>query len=226
MKYIRYVMLLIVTVLIQNSFARVVAPKFEQDFKDLIAKSKLAVVHFVNYDLLPEGEKQRAETDALHEQLDDLKEDFSDVSRDDDLTGVLFVGVDLRAVPDLVDDYDIKDLSTIILFKDGKPFKRRGVVVKRTGMMTQDELEDWIEDYFEDFKPAVATQQATQVVRYAQPVYTTSYYSRPYRRYYRPAWRGYYGYPYGYGRRGFGWGSGFGFGIGGRRGGIGFGFGW
>jgi hypothetical protein len=137
----------------------------------------------------------------------------------------MFIGIDLRAVPDLADDYDIKDLSTIILFKDGKPFKRRGEVVKKTEMMTQDELEDWIDDYFAEFKSSVATQQSTRVVRYTQPVYTTRYVEHPYRRYYRPAWRGYYGYPYSYGR-GYGWGSGFGFRMGGRRGGFGFGLGW
>lgn len=220
MKNIRYMMLFGIVSLFHNGFAGVVAPKFEKDFNDLISKSKLAVVHFVDYDLLPVDKEHAAEVHDLMEQLDDLKKDFSDISHDDDFAGIVFVGVDLKSLPHMVDEYDIKDVSTFMLFKDGRPFKQRREVVKRTGMMTQDELEDWIDDHFEDFKPSVRAQQPTQqVIRYAQPTYTTRYYSRPYYGGYRPYWRrGYYGRPYGYG-------SGFGFGIGGRRGGFGFGIG-
>ena len=207
MKYM-YALLFVALVSIQTSFAEIETPYFEQDFKDLITKSKLAVVHFTDYDVLPVGEEHAAEAHTLTKQLKDLQEDFDEVSYNQDFSNVRFIGVGVQAIPGLKDEYDIKDLSTIVLFKDGKPFKRYGEIIKHKGIISQEVLEDWIETYFGDFiikQRVYARNKKPQhrMVNYTYDPYELHYYYRPfnsvnwYRSYWqRPYYRTYRGRPY------------------------------
>lgn len=239
MKYIRYAMLFVGMIIVQTNYAHVETPDFEKEFNDLISKSNLAVVHFVNYDVIPVGKEHATEARALTEQINDLKEDFADVSDDNEFVDVAFIAVDLRAIPDLADDYGIKDLSTIILFKDGKPFKRAGEVVKRTGIMSQEDLEYWILQYFEDFITKLRVYARNKrpihkMTNYTYNPYELHYYYRPfsstnwYRSYWqRPYYQKYRGRPYYWRHNGYGHGmASEGIGMYGHRGGIGYGFGW
>jgi thiol-disulfide isomerase/thioredoxin len=239
MKY-NYGLLFVIVVIVQTSFADVQTPRSEQAFKDVLAQSKLSVVHFVDYDALPIGKEHAIEAHALTEQIKDLQEDFDEVSYNDDFSNVQFIGVGVQAIPSLRDEYNIKDLSTIILFKDGQPLKRYGEVIKRAGIVSQELLEDWIETYFGDYITKLRVyarneKPQSRVVNYTYDPYELHYYYRPfdtttwYRSYWeRPYYRTYRGRLYYWRHNGYGHGAstGEGIGIGGHRGGVGYGFGW
>jgi len=252
--------------------AKLYTPNFEKSFQNQIKRHDLAVVHFNPF---ATDEEDEPELDDMKEGFAELSQDKRYKNAD-----IAFIGVNLNNIPDLALDYDIEvpdwaaieaaedaaeangtepdeiDItqdqeSTLMLFKEGKPFTIKGKVVKHTGFMTEEEMEDFIEAYFGDFIDSILvqkradTQQRAQVrqarpaaqrvsTRYAvgqQPatrVYRTRVYRRPYGYYGRPYF-GYWGRPWGgYRRWGYGprFGLGFGFGRGYRRGGFGFGFGW
>ncbi len=146
------------------------------------------------------------------------------------------------------DDIEItkEQESTIILFKEGKPFKEKGKIVKRTGFMTERQIKDFIEVHFGSIIDNLLSSKETEErerekVREARPATKRTVYRYPagqkpgtrryrvgytpqrtyVRRVYRRPSYGYYGRPWG----GYGWGGYGGYGWGRPGFGIGFGFG-
>jgi hypothetical protein len=232
--------------------AKLYTPDFERNFFNQIKRHNLVVVHFNPY---PEDEENEPGLDRMKDGFFALSR--RDRYKDAD---VGFIGVNLEKLPELAIDYDIEvpkvegsqenkktvsdeganeekpvikpsQQATLMLFKDGKPFRVGDKIVKRTGFMTRTEMEDFIEANFGRFIDKILNEKKEsdrqrEQVRVVQPV-TRTVYRYPVRTYYSDYYDGYYGRPwrYGYGPR-----FGIGFGFGGRRGfgrGFGgFGFGW
>jgi len=293
-----YLGLIVVSIVSAKSLYGIVeVPRFRSSFKNKIAKYELAVVHFVNYDILSQEEMEDQEFATKKSRLDDMKKpsveevaskmsaadiegmtkhgmtmdnmgmdkkEMPDPSHADYMLDMLedmkesfraaadstryeranigFIGVDLTQIPHLIEEYDLYDVSTLMLFKDGVPFKVKGKVVKTNALLTsRSKVKDFINAHFDtiiaDILEDLAEQErqrpqtrVTRVYSYPRRVYRT--YPRHY-GYGDPSWGGYwrggYGWRYPYWRRYGYWGrpyGGFGFGFGGRRGGFGIGFGW
>ncbi len=277
-----YLGLIVVSIISINSIhGRVKIPQFRSKFKNLIIKNDLAVVHFVNYDVLPHQEEQAAkpkqktslddrtvpvaqemmhkedmddekmqepsEADYMLDTLGDMKEAFRAAAKSTRYkrANVVFIGVDVTKIPRLMEEYDLREFSTLMLFKDGIPFEFKAKVVKTHALLTsRSKIKDFIDVHFDDFiadiLEDIAEQErrrprtrVTRVYSYPRRRYHSGYYGYghgyPYRGYgYGGRYRRYggYGYPYGgygYGGRGYG---GVGFGHYGRRGGFHIGIGW
>jgi hypothetical protein len=239
--------------------AKLYTPDLERTFQNQIKRHNLAVVHFNPF---PENEEYEP-------GLNEMKKAFINLSRDSRYVNadVAFIGVNLQKLPELAHDYNIampdwsaiekeaktegeekalehltKDQkSTVILFKDGEPFKDNGNIAQKTGFMTETQLEDFIESHFSNsineiiaknkeaqrqreqmrqaqpaknvYRYRVESQPVTRTyqVRYAQPYYDYDYYDGGPYFGYTPWWGG----PWSWGGPGFGFsGPGFSFGFG------------
>jgi hypothetical protein len=238
--------------------AKLYTPDLERSFLNQIKRHSLVVVHFNPF---PENEEYEP-------GLNEMKRAFINLSRDSRYKNadVAFIGINLQKLPELAHEYNIavpdwsaikkeaktegeekalKQItgdqeSTILLFKDGEPFKDKGQIAQKTGFMTETQLEDFIESHFSNFineiiaknkeaqrqreqmrqahpktvyRYPVGSQPGTRTyrVRYARPYYDYDYYdSGPYFGY-TPWWGG----PWSWGGPGFGFsGPGFSFGFG------------
>jgi len=160
--------------------AKFYEPAFERSFDKQIKRHDLAVVHFNPY---PKSFDEPA--------LDRMIAAFKSLAKRDRYrdADVAFIEVNLEAMPDLADDYDIavpdwqsieesaeealqqdaaqpedfniekSQQSTIMLFKEGKPFKEKGKVINRVGFMTKSEIEDFIAVYFASFIDSIIAEQ-------------------------------------------------------------------
>lgn len=272
-----YVALMAVSLISIKSMHGVVeVPRFLSSFKSKIARHRLAIVHFVNYDALLEEEKvataqkttqqssQRMtakermkimddldmadmkmsrQSKEMLDSLDQMKEAFKDAAESTryERAGVGFIGVDVTQLPELIKEYDLHQLSTVMIFKDGVPFKDQGEIIKNHELLTtRAKIKNFIDTYceklIEDILEQVDMQERerprTRVTRvYTYPRYST-YYAPGYYGYGYPSWG--YGWRYPYWRRygywGPAWGGfdygGYGYRWGARRAGLGIGFGW
>ncbi len=237
--------------------AKLYDPDFERSFYKQIARHDLVVVHFNPY---PEG----ADEPQLERMLDafvnlskrdryrDADVAFIEVNLEKipDLGDDYDIDVpDWQAIEEAAEEAVQQDAaepegdleieksqqSTVMLFKEGKPLKEKGKVIKRAGFMTKSEMEDFIEVYFASLidniiagkKQEERAREQVRVIKtkpvvVTQPVVTRRVYTYdddyyyPRRRFFGPR----FGIGFGFGRRGFG-GIGFGRRGFGRRGGLG-----
>lgn len=250
--------------------AKLYTPEFERNFYNQLDRHDMAIVHFnpfvedegsADLDRMKDAFFSLSKSDRYRDsdvgfigvnlqKLPQLAQDYGIETSDGALLEEDSVpAAKKQKIDDKAEDVtkiasNVVSESTLILFKDGKPLKEGGKIVKRTGILTEGEIRNFIEHYFGEYidriikekrdaytereRVRVVTQPTTVRRVYRYP--TTSYYSSDYYPgyYSRPYWGGYYGRPWGGGYWGGpGVGIGFGFG-GGRRGGFrgGFGFGW
>lgn len=215
----------IIALMTSISEAKFYVPQFKDDFYTYIDRHKLAVVHFTT-----------VAEDEHNKELDEMKEAFLSLSKRDRYkkagADLAFIGVNLNTIPALAEDFDIspEEKSVVILFKDGKEFKK----ARKTGFLTRTALKDLIETNFGSFIDSIINKkdqeererdghriqttypQTERVV--TRRVYTEYpsyyYYRRP-----RVSFGIGYGRPWGWGGWGGGgwghrWGGGFGLGFG------------
>ncbi|MEX0940713.1 MAG: hypothetical protein WDZ41_05105 [Candidatus Babeliales bacterium] len=200
----------------------------------------MAIVHFNPY----------PEDDVSIEELNQMKDAFFALSQEGRYkkADIAFIGVNLQKIPDLADDLanDFKmttmsdfeateevkgeleesEEPTIVLFKDGKPLKKDGEIVKRIGYLSETEIAALLDNDFGSYinattqrnrdlkfqrrrirtlRPQRAVTRRVYRTSYSPasesytyyPRYRSSYYARPYYGSYRPYYGGYYG-GYGY----------------------------
>jgi len=121
-----------------------------QNFKSLLHVNELAIVHFNPY-----------ASDVDTTSLDELADVFQEVSdkpryQAGDIT---FIAINVHQHPTIAAKYGLEPLtgeppedasvvSTILLFKHGKPYKKDGTQAKLEGDFTKSQLKKFIEGYF------------------------------------------------------------------------------
>jgi hypothetical protein len=207
-----------------TALPRFFAPTTVAAFDKILTNFDLAVIHFNPFGIgdVPEDEE---------EVVEDMKQDFLELSQENRYRNVAFIGVNTARLPALAQRYNIDPAAkaTVVLYKDGNEYKE---AKRKTGYLTKGQMRAYVEKYFGDIIDKLATRYPSERIvtrtyqpttyRYSYPVYDYDYddsYTYYYPRYrYRPYFWG--GYPY-YG----GWGPGFGFNVGAGNYGFGIGFG-
>jgi len=211
---------------VMSMHAGVYVPKTKSEFENIISQADLAVVHFINYDLIDqalayekEGDEAKDETsdeaqilsealaaegcsvELLEDQLDEMKDAFklASNSRRYQEAGVAFVGVDLRDIPAFIKEYELENiLSLVMLFKDGEPFTSRGKLVETNACITSRlKFKQFIDEYFGDYiEDAIAKQESQRQVRVVTRPRTVVQERIVERPVYRTRYVGGYRYPY------------------------------
>jgi hypothetical protein len=221
-----YVCLLAVVGMVYNVAAVAQTEDQQESWLDQkLAEGGLAAVYFYK----PEQDKGAQAFDRAHKS-----QRFADAGMH-----FLRVNVDKPQYKKVADEYNLEQLPTIMLFKDGEPDKVDGEVATLSGFTSVQEIKSFIEDNFSsDITAAIREIQQTEepavrnvtyrVVRErprprisfgigAGYPYNDYWYGRPYGYgpYYSPYWGGGWGGYRGWGRGGWGgYGGGVGFGIG------------
>lgn len=163
-------------------------PSTDRAFDNAVARTELAIVLF--YQEMKENKDQARR----------LREDFSSASRGQPYVTFVLVNTAKERLTDVAQDFNVTKMPTLMLFKDGVPYKKGGAVATMTGFVHRGEMMRFIRDNFKDFIEVIRKERREEARERAERRANFGfYYGYPY------PWG--WGYPY-YGP-GWGWGPGF-----------------
>ncbi len=177
----------------------------EKSFYKLVSREELAVVMFY------EKNKETKRDPEMRRNIKDLEYMFRSASKKplyrEARVQFLQVNIAKRKLDLLAQSFNVTQMPTFMLFKNGIPYKSDGAIVQLKGTVKREQLIAFIDEHFEErideiMKDIVEyRKQRAQVRRYryySRPYYSPYFYYRPYYNYwYYPYRHGYY--PYGFG---------------------------
>lgn len=145
---------------LKSMYGVVEKPFLYKDFKNILKKHALIVVYFANTksieENLPKKRVVALKNNALalsqaRSQIDSMQKTLSIVSTDKkyERAHVVFIHIDVNRMPGVIQDYSLVAPSTLMLFKDGVPYEKQGIVAKTERiLLNYVEIKKFIDSYF------------------------------------------------------------------------------